>query len=67
MVIPDDVAESVVCGADVERHLDKFEQYADAGFDHVYVHQVGPDQAFFRLYERELLPRFAGERVTARS
>jgi hypothetical protein len=28
-----------------------------AGFDHVYVHQVGPDQAgFMRFYQREILP-----------
>jgi G6PDH family F420-dependent oxidoreductase len=31
---------------------------ADAGFDHVHVHQVGADQeTFFRFYEREVLPR----------
>jgi coenzyme F420-dependent glucose-6-phosphate dehydrogenase len=64
MVTPDDVAESVVCSADVELHLEKIKEFADAGFDHVYVHQVGPDQeAFFGLYERELLPRVAGARV----
>jgi coenzyme F420-dependent glucose-6-phosphate dehydrogenase len=62
MVTPDDVAEMVVCGADVDRHLEKLQEFDGAGFDHVYVHQVGPDQeAFFRLYERELLPRFAAE------
>jgi coenzyme F420-dependent glucose-6-phosphate dehydrogenase len=62
MVTPDDVAEAVVCGTDVDRHLGRIQEYVDAGYDHVYVHQVGPDQeAFFRLYERELLPRFAAE------
>ena len=31
----------------------------DAGYDHVYVHQVGPDQdGFFRFYEEEVLPEF---------
>jgi G6PDH family F420-dependent oxidoreductase len=30
----------------------------DAGFDHVFVHQIGPDQeAFFRFYESEILAR----------
>jgi coenzyme F420-dependent glucose-6-phosphate dehydrogenase len=54
----------VVCSSDVELHLEEIKQFADAGFDHVYVHQVGPDQeAFFGLYERELLPRVAGARV----
>ena len=35
------------------------QRYVDAGFNHVYVHQVGPDQeGFFRFYEREVLPGF---------
>jgi G6PDH family F420-dependent oxidoreductase len=54
----DDVAESIICGPDPERHWQAIEQFAKAGFDHVYVHQVGPDQeGFFRFYEREILPR----------
>jgi alkanesulfonate monooxygenase SsuD/methylene tetrahydromethanopterin reductase-like flavin-dependent oxidoreductase (luciferase family) len=33
------------------------EQFADAGYDHVYVHQIGPGQdSFFRFYEDEVLP-----------
>jgi hypothetical protein len=36
----------------------------DAGFDHVYIHQVGPDQeSFFEFYQREILPELGGERV----
>jgi coenzyme F420-dependent glucose-6-phosphate dehydrogenase len=58
MVSEDDVAEAIVCGPDAERHLARIREFADAGFDHVYVHQVGPDQeGFFRFYEREILPR----------
>jgi G6PDH family F420-dependent oxidoreductase len=59
MVTEADVAESVVCGPDPERHRAKIREFADAGFDHVYVHQVGPDQeAFLAFYEREVLPAF---------
>jgi len=29
--------ESVVCGPDVERHVDAFTPYVDAGYDEVYV------------------------------
>ena len=30
-----------------------------AGYDHVYVHQVGPEQeGMLRFYEREILPHF---------
>jgi G6PDH family F420-dependent oxidoreductase len=54
----DDVCKRVVCGADPDAHVTKVKEFAEAGFDHVHVHQVGADQeAFFRLYERELLPR----------
>ncbi len=58
MVTPDDLAESLPLGPDPERHLEQIRAYEDAGFDHVYVHQVGPDQeGFLRFYEREVLPR----------
>jgi len=57
-VRPEDVAELVVCGPDPERHRAEIRKYADAGFDHVYVHQVGPDQeGFFRFYADEVLPK----------
>jgi coenzyme F420-dependent glucose-6-phosphate dehydrogenase len=54
----EDVAEAVVCGPDPERHFAEIKKYADAGYDHVWVHQVGPDQdGFFRFYERQVLPK----------
>ncbi len=58
IVTEDMVAEAVLCGADPDRHLEKIREYVEAGFDHIYVHQVGPDQeTFFRFYEREIIPR----------
>ena len=58
LVTEEKLAESVVCGPDPERHVARVRQYADAGFDHVYVHQIGPDQAgFLDFYRREVLPR----------
>ncbi|MDQ4081459.1 MAG: TIGR03557 family F420-dependent LLM class oxidoreductase, partial [Actinomycetota bacterium] len=60
MVTLDDVAESVPCGPDPERIVEAVNEYAEAGYDHVYVHQIGRDQeGFLRFAERELLPRFA--------
>jgi coenzyme F420-dependent glucose-6-phosphate dehydrogenase len=57
MVSEDDVAEMVLCGPDPEAHVAKIREYEEAGYDHVYVHQVGPDQeGFFEFYEREVLP-----------
>lgn len=52
------VAEKVVCGPDPQRHIAMIKKYVDAGFDHVYIHQVGADQAgFLKFYQREVLPQ----------
>jgi coenzyme F420-dependent glucose-6-phosphate dehydrogenase len=67
-VTEDDIAESVVCGPDPERHVEAVREFIEAGYDHVYVHQVGPDQdGFFDFYGREVMPRLqeVRERVTA--
>jgi G6PDH family F420-dependent oxidoreductase len=53
----EDVARVVVCGPDLQAHADAIRAFGEAGFDHVTIHQVGPDQeGFFRFFERELLP-----------
>ena len=53
------MAERIACGPDIERHVEAIQEYVDAGFDHVYVHQVGPDQAgFIEAYAQDVLPRF---------
>jgi len=58
LVTEDAIAEAVVCGPDPERHVAELRTYADAGFDHLYVHQIGPDQeGFLNFYQREVLPR----------
>lgn len=54
----EDVAETVACGPDPERHVEAIREYADAGFDHVWVHQIGPDQqGFLRFYRDQVLPK----------
>jgi G6PDH family F420-dependent oxidoreductase len=66
MVTEDMIAEAVVCGPDVEAHAKRIDEYFDAGYTHVYLHQVGPDQeGFMRFCETEILPRY--ERVAARA
>ena len=48
---------AVACGPDPERHLTAIAACLDAGYDHVYLEQIGPDQAgFLRFAEGELLP-----------
>ncbi len=57
-VRPEDVATDVVCSADPAAHRARIEEYLQAGFDHVYLHQIGPDQeGFFEMCETELLPK----------
>lgn len=57
MVDEESIAETVVCGPDPESHLRSIQEFADSGFDHVYVHQVGPDQdGFFDFYASRVLP-----------
>jgi coenzyme F420-dependent glucose-6-phosphate dehydrogenase len=54
----DAMAEIVACGPDPERHLEMIGRFHNAGFDHVYVHQIGPDQeGFMDFYARQVLPR----------
>jgi G6PDH family F420-dependent oxidoreductase len=66
MVTEDDVAEAVACGPDPRRHLDAIERARKAGYTHVCVHQVGPQQMeFFDFYEREILPAL-GDGAAAR-
>ena len=61
LVRPDDLS-SVTCGPDAGKHIEAIQKYVDAGFDYVYMHQIGPDQkSFFDLYSREVLPHFAGQ------
>jgi G6PDH family F420-dependent oxidoreductase len=58
MVTEDAVADAVVCGPDPERHVAAIREYADAGYDHVCIHQVGPEQrAFMEFYARDVFPR----------
>jgi coenzyme F420-dependent glucose-6-phosphate dehydrogenase len=60
LVSEDDVAKVVTCGPDADRHIERIRAGIDAGYDHIHVYQVGPDQeGFFRFYEREILPAFA--------
>jgi coenzyme F420-dependent glucose-6-phosphate dehydrogenase len=58
LVTEEHVAEAVVCGPDVDAHVEAVEKAVAAGYDHIHIDQVGPDQeGFFRFYEREVLPR----------
>ncbi|POM26870.1 F420-dependent glucose-6-phosphate dehydrogenase [Actinomadura rubteroloni] len=58
MVTVDRVKQKVPCGPDLDRHIAAVEEFTNAGFEEVYMSQIGPDQdAFFKFYGAEVLPR----------
>jgi len=66
LVTEDTISESMVCGPDPRDHLEALQEYADAGYEHVCVHQVGPDQeGFMQFYKREIFPRLRAGRKKA--
>jgi G6PDH family F420-dependent oxidoreductase len=60
LVTEEMVAQEVVCGNDVDKHAAAVREFVDAGFDEVYVQQVGPDQReFFDAWSRDVLPQLS--------
>jgi G6PDH family F420-dependent oxidoreductase len=54
---PEQLAEQVPCGPDPERAAEQIRKYVDAGFDEVYISQMGPDQAGgIRFLADQVLP-----------
>ncbi|MFF5259701.1 TIGR03557 family F420-dependent LLM class oxidoreductase [Actinomadura viridis] len=55
------VGENLACGPDPDAHVRSLREFLDAGFDEVYVNQIGPEQeGFFAFYAEEVLPRVRG-------
>jgi G6PDH family F420-dependent oxidoreductase len=55
----DAIRASVVCSVDAEPVIRAIDRFAAAGFDSVYLHQVGPDQQRLAdLARAELLPHY---------
>jgi coenzyme F420-dependent glucose-6-phosphate dehydrogenase len=61
LITPEVIKESVVCGPDPAKYHEKVQAYLDAGYTHLYFHQVGQDQkSFFEFAQKELLPKYTG-------
>ncbi|WP_042368104.1 TIGR03557 family F420-dependent LLM class oxidoreductase [Streptacidiphilus neutrinimicus] len=61
LVTRDMVAEAVTCGDDPGEHTKTVQAYVEAGFDEVYVGQIGTDhEAFFEAYRQQVLPALRG-------
>ncbi|WP_225829679.1 LLM class F420-dependent oxidoreductase [Streptomyces sp. NK08204] len=58
LVTEEQVSSSVPCGDDPDTHVEALTAFVDAGFDAVYVNQIGKDQqGFFDFYRTKVLPR----------
>jgi G6PDH family F420-dependent oxidoreductase len=54
-VSPETVTQLVSCGPSAERHLQAIDRYIQAGYDHIILTQIGPNQdGFLEFFEREL-------------
>jgi hypothetical protein len=58
LVTEEMTGESIVCGPEIDRHVGALRAFVDAGYDEVYVNQIGPGQeAFFATYAKDVLPQ----------
>lgn len=61
IVTEDRATADVPCGDDPEEHITAVQRYVDAGYDEVYISQVGPtSQGFFDFYAEQVLPAVRG-------
>jgi coenzyme F420-dependent glucose-6-phosphate dehydrogenase len=51
----DELADTLTLGPDVDEYVEQVKEYEQAGYTHIYFHQVGPDQdAFLAFAQNEL-------------
>ena len=64
-VTPEDVRSAVLVSADLGRHTAWLAEYAELGFDRIYLHEVGQgehQQAFIDAFGSKVIPALAGAR-----
>jgi G6PDH family F420-dependent oxidoreductase len=63
LVTPESTRDSIAYGADVERHVEAFRPYFEAGIDVVHISQIGARheqtsaEGFFAFYADQVLPK----------
>lgn len=58
LVKPEMMADALPCGPDPEPYVSAVQQHVDAGYDEVYIQQIGPDQeAFFDFWQHQVRPQ----------
>jgi hypothetical protein len=52
-----DIGDSIPTGPDAKAYVASIHEYADAGYDEPYIHNIGPHhEAFFRFFAAEVRP-----------
>jgi G6PDH family F420-dependent oxidoreductase len=58
LVTPEMIRESTVAGNDPEPHLEQIQSYADAGYDELYIANMGPHfEEMAAFYGEQILPK----------
>jgi G6PDH family F420-dependent oxidoreductase len=58
LVTDDMIERGIPCGPDPQPHIKTIQNYLEAGYDEIYINQIGPDQdGFFDFYSTHVLPR----------
>lgn len=59
MIDPNTPFDGIAYGDNPQDHIDKIKGFIDAGYDHIFIHQLGPHQKeFIDFYKDEVLPEF---------
>ncbi|HEY3751315.1 MAG TPA: TIGR03557 family F420-dependent LLM class oxidoreductase [Pseudonocardiaceae bacterium] len=68
LVTKEQIAPAVPCGPDLGRHVEAINQFVTAGYDEIYVQQIGPDQdAFFEFWSERLADEVGASRPLVRT
>ncbi len=58
LVTRESTADSIVAGNDIDQHVQQLRDYVDAGYDEVYVANMGPNYlAMIQAYGKDVLPQ----------
>ena len=58
------IPEDTVLGPNPNSYLKAIQKLQENGFDHIYLHQIGPDQeGFFKFFKNELMPLLEKEEL----
>ena len=59
-LVTEEQLSDIPCGSDVDEHVEAIREYERAGFDELYINQIGPEpEAFFAAYRDQVLPGLA--------